>query len=120
MATEESVMASGHTDVVDWRSEYSEAERLAATATPEQALAPFDRATAALLHQQGYDLGSMRGQDFDLAQVADGLDPEMALMYMEAHAILAMHEDGRKVGEQTLALAFEAYRTVHEVFAARA
>ncbi|MCW2953005.1 MAG: hypothetical protein JWQ48_2175 [Conexibacter sp.] len=108
-------MSSQRPEVVNWRSEWAEAERLA-DSSPEQALGHYDRAIAGLLEENGYQLaGAERSTDYDLLNVARGLDPEVVFMYMEAHAILAMQDDGRKVGVETMALAFEAYRTVLEI-----
>jgi hypothetical protein len=102
-------------EVADWRSEWDEADRLAESA-PTEALAHYDRATARLLEREGYQIaGTERSMDYDMANVARGLDPEVVFMYMEAHAILNMQNDGRTVGAETMALAFEAYRTVREI-----
>jgi hypothetical protein len=113
---QEGTMSSQGAEAVDWRSEWAEAERLAGDSQAEAAMPHYDNAIAMLLLEKGYDVGpSLRGNDFDLAQVAAGRDPEVIFMYMEANAILRMSQDGRTPGNETLALAIEAYRTVHEM-----
>jgi hypothetical protein len=102
-------------DLAGWRPAWEEAERLA-DSEPTQALPHYDRAVAQMLDEAGYALGGTeRAQDYDMVNVARGLDPEAVFMYMEAHAILAMQNDGRVVGKETMALAFEAYRTVRTI-----
>jgi hypothetical protein len=112
---EEAPMSGQESETVDWHSEWVRAEALAGSA-PEAALQHYDRAIAQLLEDRGYQLaGAERSTDYDIANVARGLDPEVVFMYMEAHAIRSMQDDGRTVGAQTMALAFEAYRTVRQI-----
>jgi hypothetical protein len=112
---EEAPMSGQESQSVNWHGEWVQAEALAQSA-PETALEHYDRAIAQLLDDRGYELaGAERSTDYDLANVARGLDPEVVFMYMEAHAIRSMQDDGRKVGVETMALAFEAYRTVRQI-----
>lgn len=104
-------------EAVDWHAEWSEAERIAAESSQTEALPHYDRAIAALLRERGYRLPeSGRQADFDLMQVAEGLDLDALAMYIEAHAILNMIEvEGRPAVAETVALAVKSYREVHEI-----
>lgn len=108
-------------EVVDWRTEWAEAERLTAESSSAEALPYYDRAIATLLRAHGYRVPeSGRQVDSDLMQVAEGLDLDALVMYLEAHAILVMIEDGRPAVAETVAMAIRTYRDVHDIFEATA